>query len=127
MTTTNSMNAIAGFGKMLKKTYLIGILTASTLGVLPLAAQANPTPQPCCQSRSGDNAVVQTSEQNASVDGKGNSLSQNANQSANNRGGSSARVRPAATNSKRPVRTHVRRPAPAPATCPTPVTNPCKK
>ncbi|GEM_PF-3498416 len=112
MANTNSIKTGMSFGKMFKKTYILGILTASTLGVLPLAAQA--TPKPCCQPTGGDNAVVQTSNQQANVTGKGNAVVQNSNQSNNT--ASATRVRPTAGNQKRPthVRRTVRRPAAAP-------------
>ncbi|MCL1472631.1 hypothetical protein [Argonema antarcticum] len=113
MTNTNSTQTNSRFGQMLKKTYILGILTATTLGVLPLAAQA--TPKPCCQSSSaGDSAVVQTSNQQANVKGKGNAVVQNSNQSVNT--ASNTRVRPTSSNQKRPThaRRTVRRPAAAP-------------
>ncbi|MCL1468795.1 hypothetical protein [Argonema galeatum] len=104
MANTNSIETGINFGKMFKKTYILGILTASTLGVLPLGAQA--TPKPCCQSNTaGDSAVVQTSNQQANVKGKGNAVVQNSSQSNNT--ASATRVRPTAGNQKRP--THVRR------------------
>ncbi|MCL1467829.1 hypothetical protein [Argonema galeatum] len=79
MTNTNSIKTGLSFAKIAKKTYILGILTASTLGLVPFTAQANPNP--CCQSRGGDNAVIQTSNQQATVKGKGNSINQNSSQS----------------------------------------------
>ncbi|MBD2179530.1 hypothetical protein H6S82_17040 [Planktothrix sp. FACHB-1355] len=106
MASTNSTNAIANFGTMLKKTYILGILTVSTAGILPFAAKA--TANPCCQPSGGDSAVVQTSTQQANVSGKGNSVNQNSNQSAN---ASNPTVQPVRTGQKRPVRVRpVRRP-----------------
>ncbi|MFB2924142.1 MULTISPECIES: hypothetical protein [Aerosakkonema] len=119
MTTTNSItssiNTVANFGKMLKKSYLVGILTATTLGMLPLAAFATPTSEPCCQNRSGgDNAVVQSNTQEANVTGKGNSVNQNSNQSANISGGSTSPTSTVRSTPKKPVRARrtVARPAP---------------
>ena len=101
---------------MLKKTYILGILTATTLGMLPFTAEAST--KPCCQSNSRDNAVVQTSRQSANVTGKGNAVAQNANQSVNAVAPSNSRVHPTRTNRRTPTRTHVRRPARRPATSP---------
>lgn len=84
MANTNSIKTDLSFAKMLKKTYILGILTASTLGLLPFTAQANPNP--CCEPRGGDNAVIQTSDQQATVTGKGNAVNQNSSQSNNSRG-----------------------------------------
>lgn len=81
MATTNSIKTNVGFAKMLSKTYLFGILTATTFGLLPLPAQANP----CCRPTGGDNAVIQTSNQQATVTGASNSIRQNASQSSNTR------------------------------------------
>lgn len=69
------------FGKIFNKTYILGIVTVTSLGMLPLAALANP--QTCCKAGGGDNAVIQTSNQNAHVSGSGNRVRQNASQSAN--------------------------------------------
>ncbi|HEY9853430.1 MAG TPA: hypothetical protein V6D28_28425 [Leptolyngbyaceae cyanobacterium] len=79
MATTNSLKTNAGFGQMLSKTYLFGILTATTFGLLPLPAEANP----CCRPAGGDNAVIQTSNQQATVTGSKNRIRQNASQSSN--------------------------------------------
>ncbi|MFB2918535.1 MULTISPECIES: hypothetical protein [Aerosakkonema] len=101
MASTNSTNAIANLGTMLKKTYILGILTVSSVGILPFAAKA--TPNPCCQPSGGDSAVVQTNTQQANVSGKGNSVNQNSNQSAN---ASNPTVQPVRTAQKQPVRVH---------------------
>lgn len=81
MATTNSIKTNAGFEKMLSKTSLFGILAATTLGLLPLSAEANP----CCRPTGGDNAVIQTSNQQATVTGSKNRINQNASQSSNAR------------------------------------------
>ena len=81
MATINNNNA--GLGKMFGKTQIIGILTATTLGIFPLtAAFANNV---CCKASGGDNAVIQTSGQDATVSGSGNSIRQNSSQTSNNR------------------------------------------
>ena len=82
----NTSKTDAGFGKMLNKTYIVGIFTATSLAIFPLAALANPN---CCKAQvrsSGDNAVIQTSDQQATVSGSGNRINQNASQTSNSRG-----------------------------------------
>lgn len=126
MANTYLMKAEIGWQKMCKKAYILGILAASTLGVLPFAGQASANP--CCQPRGGDNAVVQTSTQQANVTGKGNAVNQNSNQLVNTASNTSTSVRPTRTTSTRTtprrtaqVRTRrpVHRPAPAAAPCKT--------
>jgi len=121
MANTNLINTEMSFGKICKKTYIIGILTASTLGLLPVAAQA--TPKPCCQPTGGDSAVIQTNNQQASVVGKGNAANQNSNQSVNT----------VSSNQNTPTKATIR-PTIRPTVRPTvhrpvhrPVTVPCKK
>ncbi|MBD2182279.1 hypothetical protein [Aerosakkonema funiforme] len=80
MATINAIKTDLSFANLLKKSYLVGILTATTLGIVPLSAGANPNP--CCQARGGDSAVVQTSNQQATVKGSGNGVNQHSNQSA---------------------------------------------
>lgn len=82
MATTNKTNA--GFGKIFGKTQIIGILTATTLGIFPItAAFANNV---CCKASGGDDAVIQTSGQDATVSGSGNNIRQNSSQTSNNSG-----------------------------------------
>ncbi|HEY9849579.1 MAG TPA: hypothetical protein V6D28_08995 [Leptolyngbyaceae cyanobacterium] len=110
--------ANTNFGKMFKKTYLLGILTAGTLGLLSFAAEA--TPRPCCGNNAGgDNAVIQTSQQQATVTGKNNAIEQNATQSVR----TNPTVRPAArTAQKKPAQTRTR----ARRTVHRPAATPCK-
>lgn len=120
MTNTCSTKAEIGLGKMLKKAYVVGILTASTLGVIPFAGQA--TTNPCCQPGGGDNAVVQTSTQQANVTGKGNAVNQNANQSVNTASNTNTRDRATRTTPRRTAQVRTRRPVHRPA----PAASPCK-
>lgn len=116
--TRETHMANTNFGKMFQKTYLFGILAAGTLGLLSFAAEA--TPRPCCGNNAGgDNAVIQTSQQQATVGGQGNTVEQNATQSV--RSANNPTVRPAArTTQKKPAqaRTRTRRTVHRPAAAP---------
>lgn len=82
MATTNKTKP--GFGRIFGKTQIIGILSATALGIFPLtAAFANNV---CCKASGGDDAVIQTSTQDTTVSGSGNSIRQNSNQTSNNNG-----------------------------------------
>ena len=120
MANTCSTKAEIGFRKMLKKAYFLVILTASTLGIVPFAGQASANP--CCQPRGGDNAVVQTSNQQANVTGKGNAVHQNANQSVNTANNTNTRARATRTTPRRTAQVRTRRPVHRPA----PAASPCK-
>ena len=79
---SNLIQTQVHFGNMLKRTYAIAILTVATLGAIPLSAQAT---DPCCKRTSGDNAVIQTSEQQAHVTGSHNSIRQRSSQTSASR------------------------------------------
>jgi len=117
MANTNLINTEMSFGKICKKTYIIGILTASTLGLLPVAAQA--TPKPCCQPTGGDSAVIQTNNQQANVTGSANVVNQNSNQSVNSasRTASNTTVRETRITPKKVTTVRTYRPVHRPAPC----------
>ncbi len=82
ITSLNAYKTVAQAVKMSKLSGLLGLLTLATLGVVALPAQAGG------YRVSGDNAVIQTSEQRAVVTGNGNFVDQNSAQTNIDRRGS---------------------------------------